>query len=285
MATLHGLPCLGLKDDEGGLGAGREAENTYGLPAGLPIRRRLLHWFRRQLRRVLGTLSEIGVGIPLFFPALSDYDDPMTSAMTPIIGSYWDRAGKAVRARLGLDPREWRVTDPHLRDKIRGAAYDFCRATNASTSMGLNDALDKLRQEMAEGQVEQGEALPKLRKRVAGVFDLAAKYRSQRIAATEASRASHAAGYQSAVESGVVVGVKWLLSGDACELCHLIANEVGSIPLGGRFAVIGDNPTYQDIRHPPAHPNCRCSMTYVLSPKYGGPQDPEFGSTLVQPKV
>lgn len=275
-------PPFGTKD---GAPTGDEAENTFGLPDGLPISKELRRWFRRQLKSILGTLPEIGEGIPTDFPPLTDYDDPMASAMTPLISAYWDESGRRVRERLGLDPDEWQVTDPHLREKISTAAYDFCAATNATTSKALADALAELRASLAVGQVDEGETLVQLRKRVEAVFDGAETWRAQRIAASEASRAVHAAELESAAASGVVAGVEWLLSGDACPLCQKVASEAKRVPLGRPFAIVGDHPVYSAIRHPPLHPGCQCSLIEILKPEYGGPENPGWAQTLDQPKA
>lgn len=276
-ATAAGLYLVRRKDE----GA---AENTYGLPDGAGIREALAVWFGRQAARVLGTLDTIGVELPAHFPPLTDYDDPMARAMTPLIGAYWDQGGREVRERVGLDPDAWSVVNPYTEAKIRGAALTFCVETNATTSLHLNDALNALRTELVEGIVEQGDTLKQLRKRVEGVFDHAEKYRAQRIAATEASRAVHAAQLESAQESGVVAGLEWLVSGDACPLCQMVATEARQVRLGHAFAEVGHHPQYSTIRHPPLHPGCQCTALEVLKPEYGGPDDPEWSPPLIQPK-
>jgi hypothetical protein len=207
----------------------------------------------------------------------------MASAMTPILSQYWDQGGKAVRERIGLDPDQWQVTDPNLKAKIETASLAFCQTTNQTTSLKLDVALAKLRAELVAGLVDAGDSIPQLTKRVQSVFDQATKSRARMIAATEAARAVHAAQEQSAIDSGVVVGMEWLVSGDACPLCLQIAAEVRAVPLGTRFAEVGNNPSYKDVRHPPAHPHCQCSIVEVLRPEFGGPADPKWGTPLIQP--
>ena len=104
------------------------------------------------------------------------------------------------------------------------------------------------------------------------------------IAATEASRAVHAAELTADVESEVVAGLELLLSSDACALCRKIASECKRVRLGESFATIGDNPHYKHIKHPPIHPRCQCSLLEILKPEYGGPVDPKWGTTLDQPQ-
>jgi hypothetical protein len=219
------------------------------------------------------------------FPDLANYNDPMASAMTPIISAYWDEAGQTQRERIGLDPDAWQVTDPNTRGMIERAAFDFCEATNATTSRALGDALAALRREMIEGIVAQGDTPIELTRRVQSVFDAAEEWRAWRIAVTEASRAVHSAELESARQSGVVAGFEWLISGDACPLCQKVAAEAPRVRLGEAFAVVGDHPTYSTVRHPPLHPGCQCSVTEVLTPEYGGPADPQWASTLIQPRA
>ena len=262
----------------------KEPENTYGLPAGTPIAEALKKWLNLQLKATLGTLPEIGAPLPAVFAPLADYDDKMASAMTPLLSSYWDESGKRTRARIGLDPGQWQVTNPHTRRKIQQAALDFCRATNEATTLELNTALVRLKVELVEGIVEEGDSIPELTKRVQRVFDQAEKWRAKRIARTETSRAVHAAQLQAAEESGVVAGMEWLASSNACSLCLKVATEANRVKLGDAFAIVGDNPTYKTIRYPPLHPHDRCTVVEVLLPEYGGPKDPQWATTLQQPQ-
>ena len=260
--------------------------NTWDLPDGNPIRRRIKQFARRQLRKILGTVPEIGAPLPPAFPPLADWTDPMASAMTPLISAYWDEAGKTTRARLGLDPDAWEVHDPRLHEKIRGAALAFCAETNATTDGDLAAALDRLRDELAAGLVDAGEAIPELTARVQAVFTRLSTWRAEMIARTEAARAVHAASLESARESGVVAGKKWLVSAGSCPKCQAIASEVNGergIPLDQPFASgVGKDPAYANVPHPPLHPHCRCSLVFVLSPEYEGhlaeegPEHPTF---------
>jgi len=258
-------------------------ENTYHLPTGKPISQELRRWFRRQRRATLRQ-SQQWATLPSSFPPLTNYDDVMARAMTPILTGYWEEGGRRSRERVGLDPDSWEVHDPHLQGKIHSAALNFCKETNATTHLGLTEALGKLRSELEAGLVDAGDSVSELTKRVKRVFTGAETWRARRIAATEASRAVHASQVQSAKESGVVAGFEWLVSALSCPLCQQIATEVNKVALGQAFAVIGDHPSYSSVEHPPAHPSCRCSMVEILTPEYGGPEDPEFAATLDQPK-
>lgn len=261
----------------------QEPDNTYGLPDGQPIRKTLKQWFKIQAKDILGQIPSIGAPLPTHFETLADYNDPMASAMTPILSTYWQESGEKTQERLGLDPDDWKVSSPHLKRKIQTAALDFCDETNSTTSLLLEEALTRLRQELMQGLVDEGESIPQLRDRVQKIFDAAEEWRAERIARTEAARAVHAAQLESAKQSEVVAGLEWLVSADACPICMQIAAEVRQMPLGQSFAVVGNNPTYQHIKHPPAHPHCMCAAIEMLKPEYGGPENPTWGQTLVHP--
>lgn len=275
----------GNADEQGdGNGGG-----DYDLPTGKPIRDELVAWFKQQLAAVLGTIPPDMADIPESFPVLADYNDPMSRAMTPILATYWQESGSReigkLKAATGLDLDEWTVVNPKTQEKIQSAAFAFCEATNKTTSLELTTAMSRLRDELVQGVVNEGDTLVQLRKRVQAVFENAEEWRAQRIAATEASRAVHAAQEAADIESGVVVGLEWLLSADACPLCQAVNDKVKRVKLGQRFAEVGTNATYKDVRFPPIHPGCQCSVTSVLSPEYGGPESPEWGETLIQPKI
>ena len=77
--------------------------------------------------------------------------------------------------------------DPHLHQMIQDATLKFCRETNATTDLNLQEALDKLRQELVAGLVDSGETIAELAKRVKGVFSRITDWRAEMIGRTEAS--------------------------------------------------------------------------------------------------
>ena len=254
-------------DDEQG------EDNTFDLPDGAPLRKALRRWYEKQLVRVLGGLpprfEDIGLA-PSYFN-LSSWDREMGEAMTPLLSVYWDVAGRSLRESIGLDPDAWQVTDPNLKRTIEDTTFAFCESTNKSTSDAIGRAHDRLRDQLREGVIEEGEALPALTKRVRSIFKTLDKSHAELIAITETNRAVHLASLRSAKESGVVAGKRPLLSANACPLCHKIVDEVsekGSIGLDDDFAVVGSNPLYSHMKVPPFHPRCRCSYVTVLTPEY-----------------
>ncbi len=272
----------------------RAAEaNTYGLPRGEPIRRELRRVFEAQRREALDALGgpskhrrkdqHFGPALVGAWPEFRLGALAMSERMVPMISAYWDQAGRVWRAAHDLDPDAWDVTNPYLKSKIESLTLAFCEATNNTTSLALADALGLTRRELVAGLFDAGEAVVKLAKRVNTIFDGAARWRARRIAASEASRAVHAAQETAGIEAGIVAGWEWLLSSDACPLCLRVAADAKYVRAGEAFAVVGNHPTYARVKHPPLHPGCQCAMVEVLKPEYGGPTDVPWGSTLIQP--
>jgi hypothetical protein len=224
-------------------------------------------------------------GIPWHFPSWDEFKLgalSISNRMTPIISAAWDWSLSRFAPRVGLDQDEWSVVNPHIVHAIGRQAYDFCKSTNESTSLSLDKALNLLREELAEGIVDTGEALSEITKRVNSIFDKAEKRKAREIAQTETSRAVHTAQETAAVASGVVTGWRWVASADACpEICLAIASRSPTVKLGQPFAVVGHNPTYSHIKGPPAHPDCNCTVTEILT---SDPQ-PTWHPTLVQPQA
>lgn len=264
--------------------------NTFGLPQGDRIRRELRAWFKAQRRAVvsylktgrIATKDETGGDIPQNIPSWDSFglgDLPMAERMTPLLESIWDDAGQAFTAKLGLDPDSWSVVNPHTQEAINQASLDFCESTNATTHIELDDALRKTREALSEGLITRGDSVADLTRRVNEIFSGAETWRARRIAASEASRATHAAQEMAAAESGVVTGWKWLLSEDACPMCQVVARKAPAVKMGQPFAIVGDNPKYNTIKFPPLHPGCQCSLVEVLDID---PQ-PKWSQTLVDP--
>ena len=203
----------------------------------------------------------------------------VSQRMTPLLKLTWEAAADRFAPRVGLDPDEWSVINPHTERMIGEAALAFCDSTNATTSLKLDAALEATRKALTEGVVKEGEALPALTKRIMAIFDGAEKWRARAIAQTETSRAVHAAQEAAAIASGVVTGWEWLLSADACPMCVAIYQRCPAVQLGHVFAVIGDNPHYSHIKFPPLHPHCNCAVQEVLDTD---PQ-PQWSDTLHQP--
>jgi predicted O-linked N-acetylglucosamine transferase (SPINDLY family) len=157
----------------------------------------------------------------------------------------------------------WDVSVPEVRDAIKEQTIEFCRTTQRTTTFQINKAIEEVKEQLRLGILSGRNTPAELTRRVNGVFKHAEKYRAQRIALTESSRAVHRGQMLAAQKSGRVKGFRWLLSPDACEICQDIHSDQEEVTLGSNFAVRGSGP-YSDIKHPPAHPNCMCTVTEVL---------------------
>lgn len=99
-------------------------------------------------------------------------------------------------------------------------------------------------------------------------------YAADRIARTESADAYTAGSIAAARESGVVAGKKWLASANACPICKALESmfpdpvpldspfveKGGTVYAGGRAVTFN----YKSVQGPAAHPNCTCTLLYVL---------------------
>lgn len=282
----------GSNQTSNGRSIDREDEtNTYGLPDGELIAEGLTRWYRRQRKAVLMEIPKPSGLLPLILPlhltslASRSWIDPMARSMVPRLAPIWEDSYRTSKGRLERTRAiAGGVSNPHLRAAIERQAFAFCRATNEATSKRLETALDDLKHELVKGLIDRGESIEELKDRVNEIFDGLEEHQARRIAATEASRALHAAQEMAAIESGVVAGKELLISADACELCQMVATEAKRVRIGQAFAIIGNHPEYQTIEMPPIHPNCRCTAIDILMPEYGGPAEVDWASTLIQPQ-
>lgn len=263
----------------------RAEANTYGLPTGEPIRKALVGVFARQRAEVLAQIGgkKAADGVPIEWAPFTLGALKISEQMTPLLSTYWDESGSNLYARLGLDPDAWEVTNPHTEEMIQSASLAFCASTNATTSLKLDDALEKLRAALVAGVVTHGESVPKLTARVNEIFDTASSSRARMIAQTEAARAVHAAQEAAAKQTNMVAGWEWLASSDACPICLGIMEHARFVRMNESFAVVGKSEAYSKVRHPPAHPHCNCSMLEVLKSEYSGEPEPAWSTKPYRP--
>ncbi len=233
------------------------------------LARLLRHYFRLQAQEVRQRLR----ANPFATVSLSHWTHPMTAALAPLLLPLAVRSGRATLRRLAAhkrgrkdfgDPPKvgtgFAVFDSRVVEFIRTWTYAFCDSTNETSQHGVNEAVHKLRQELAEG-LSRGETQMNLTRRVAKIFQDPA--RAHTIAATETARAQHGGQLLAAKESGVVRGLRWLASSDACSRC--LALDGKEVPLGEPFTVDPGGGPYAVITHPPRHPFCQCSVVEVLA--------------------
>ena len=248
--------------------AHRAAGHGRRLPRGAPLAKIWRKIFSEQQREVLRQLGVSPKAPNLDFTVdLSDWDAKAAKRSRPFIELTYDAGAQQAMARVGVTDQAavWNIHLPEVRESIDAATMEFCKATNATTSMQVNLAIAKLKEELIAGAVGEVNTPAELSRRVSSVFTRAKRWRADRIALTESSRGVHAAQAIVGQRSGLVKGWRWLLSGDACPICDHIAmvNPTG-ISLADSFGTVGNNPAYMSVMHPPAHPNCMCTMTEIL---------------------
>jgi len=255
--------------------------NDHNLPLGSRLYPILVGSFNAQARlvkeRLTGKKSIFYTPAELLRPSdkglLEEYE-----RIVPVITGIWDKSGKRLYRAVGLDPERWRVNSEYLKGAIRASTLNFAESTQATFHEDFNGHYDMLkhaiRAEIELGRLGAGDSTDQLTKRLMKYFQDNNRFRARRIAQTEAVRAHHLAMQWSAKDSGVVAGWQWVETSASCPICHAIAKDVNNptgrrtVKLGQIFAVRGTNPDYKNIRHPPAHPFCRCTLKAVLEPSY-----------------
>lgn len=200
-----------------------------------------------------------GHQLPESFIPLDKWTTEMAQESKPAIEIIMQQSGRQLLTQVGASQNVFAVVEKNIPKAAEELTLKFCDSTNATTSQQLDDALQELRGEIADGLIT-GDPYPQLIARVQKVFDQADDSRADVIAKTEASRAKHSAEQMSAKESGVVSGKRWLASADACDICQELA-EMGTIPLDQQFS----EDDYGIIDAPPSHPRCQCSISYVTT--------------------
>jgi hypothetical protein len=200
--------------------------------------------------------------LPQSFIPLDEWTPELAKEVKPVIEIIARAEGRALLTRVGASPDVFSVFEKNIPQAAENLSLKFAESTNATTSMQLDEALSKLRDEISSGLTE-GDTRVELTKRVEEVFDQAESGRAETIARTEGSRAAHEGELMSAKESGVVRQKYLILSADACPICEAVAAE-GPKDLDEPFRVDGDGP-YGVSMTPPLHVNCQCSEGFTVT--------------------
>jgi len=224
----------------------------------------------RIARRIL---TELGNNVAK--PWLAIYDrkkeaDPFTAPIDmaaqfiPVIEAWIDESGRSFLVSLGQqDADQWLVRAPEVIEAARNATLDLCQETIDQFTTDTLRTLEGMRADIA-ASIEAGETAGELTNRISTWIKDNARWRARRIAITESARAYNT-GLTSAAEGlDFITGWELLLSGDACPMCQMIFRLCPVIPKGGTFGTNGKNKTYKDLKFPPFHPGCRCSLLEVF---------------------
>ena len=140
---------------------------------------------------------------------------------------------------------------------IQDYTYKFA---NGLTLTSMDEVQGVLEQAFTEGL-----SLPDMRKRFESIYSGWTKQRTEMIARTETIRAANSGAEEGYRQAGVTEK-KWLASGDACPDCLALNGTVAMVgsafvDLNGQLPASGATVKYEAINVPPAHPNCRCTIT------------------------
>ena len=232
------------------------------MPSGIELER-IARPFLRQL------------GMAVARPYLAIYDrkkevDPFTgpydlaNKFIPVIEAWIDEAGRSMLVSLDQqDADQWLVRNPEILRAAREATLDLCIDTVNTFTGKVLATLEGMRMDIA-ASIESGETAGELTNRISQWVDADSRWRARRIAITESARAYNLGTVKAAESLDFITGWKLLVSDDACPLCHMINRLCPVIPKGGSFGENGRNKTYKDLKFPPLHPGCRCSILEVF---------------------
>lgn len=172
-------------------------------------------------------------------------------------------AAKIAFELIGDDETEFLI-DQKVQDYIHDRVTRLAIAVNDKT-------IQLLEATISEG-LKEGENLTKLRNRVKDVYTEATTVRAEVIARTESIAASNEGTLEAYKQSPMVNGKEWSASSGACEFCSEFNGKI--VELDDNFADQGTTLQgkgdskyvlgYEDIGHPPLHPNCRCALIPVI---------------------
>lgn len=188
----------------------------------------------------------------------------MTSRFIPYITGYIEDGGRVAVAEIGQQlADDWLVQAPEVIDAARAAALELCDETVQTFTRDLNTTLEGIRGDVSAA-IQSGETAGDTVNRVAKWIDENSRWRARRIAVTESARAYNQGQLAATAGYDFVAGYELLLSSDACPLCHAIHRQCPKIPKDGSFGTNGNHKTYKDLKLPPFHPNCRCTLVTVF---------------------
>ena len=157
-------------------------------------------------------------------------------------------------------------------DQLDPRVIEWVATNSKNAGWSIADTqYEKLRTNLMEG-IADGESIPKIRNRVAEIFN-ASRARATLIARTETLKASNRGGLIGMLQSGVVQGKQWLCAVDkrTCPQCE--AMDGATMPLGDAYFAQGEETElagfpmkfdYEEIQHPPLHPDCRCTLLAIF---------------------
>ena len=192
-------------------------------------------------------------------------DKKLASKIRPLTIALYVDSAELVLEFLGIEddfnPISTEVDD-YIKQQATKVAGDFNEQTR-----------DALVASLSEGYAE-GLSTAQIAKRIDDVYKTAGLgkdgYRSERVARTEAIRSNNHATQETYKQLGTI-NKEWFTNPGACALCTPFEGRV--VGVGQNFLMKGEEYTdadgnartnnYEDVQHPPLHPQCRCVILPV----------------------
>jgi uncharacterized protein with gpF-like domain len=152
-------------------------------------------------------------------------------------------------------------------DVVNTRALDFLDRHTIRVAEDIADTTESMIRPAIQRGLENGLSINE----IAAEMDSLPAYRAERIARTEVQTAAQGARYETFTEVGVET-VQWVTAPGASKSHQALADKVyfkggkkGEQKLGKPFATSKDGKEFtRDIYHPPARPNCRCSIRAIF---------------------
>lgn len=160
---------------------------------------------------------------------------------------------------------------PYIEQFIKDYSYRMAVNVNDTTKQQLRDLFTEA--------TDEGYSVPQIEKKLRELFTNISKVRANMIARSEVIRAHNAGAEAAYIESGVVQFKQWWSSkGErrTCRFCAALHGKV--IPVGDKFFDLHStyeitdaegkryllHIDYSDIRFPPLHVRCRCTLIPIV---------------------
>lgn len=194
----------------------------------------------------------------------------LTSDAYPVMVAYWKKGEDIGTGELGVHVGEWNKIDPwsvpppHVAETVRDMTTLLSRSLYRTTQDRIDRATLRIKDEIRQGLL-RGDSYATIGDAIRNVFGRATQYQADTIAKTEGVRAINGGSVRAYRESGVCVGVEWLLSGNPCPQCIAVSIETGKRSFTEHFTRLdGVREEYAIVDYPPLHPRCQCGVMPII---------------------
>lgn len=220
-----------------------------------------------QKKRVL---SQIGTKQKLI---AADFDPEeearkMTEEALPLFILLAEEQGKLAAGFVGNAGSEFKLTpvlETYIRESIGKSHSSFNVETRELIAKAVQEGLER-----GDSMTDIAHAISGIYKDVLGVKTPG--FRTERLVRTEVIKTSNEITEAAYRQSGLVRKKEWFANPGRCEFCAALNGSI--VQLGSPFVSLGgqiegvDGGTrinaYEDVRHPPVHPQCRCTLIPVI---------------------